>query len=93
MYRKSMPDSCGMLFIFEEMQPLSFWMKNTHISLDILYLDNDYRIVSIAKNATPFSEVSIPSGKDAMYVIEVNAGFCEKNKIKEGIKISYTLNK
>jgi len=92
MYRKSMPDSCGMLFIFDEMQPLSFWMKNTHIPLDIVYVDNDFRIVSIAGNTAPFSEVSIPSGKDAMYVVEVNAGFCKKNNIAEGTKISYTLN-
>lgn len=92
MYRKSMPDSCGMLFIFDAMQPLSFWMKNTRIPLDIIYIDKDYRIISIAENTEPFSEVSIPSGKDAMYVVEVNAGFCKKNNIATGTKISYTLN-
>ena len=92
MYRESMPDSCGMLFIFEEMQPLSFWMKNTHFSLDIIYVDSDFTIVSIAKNTVPFSEVSIPSGKEAMYVVEVNAGFCDNHKIIAGNKIKYSLN-
>lgn len=91
MFRKTMPDSCGMLFIFEEMQPLSFWMKNTHIPLDIIYIDKDYNIVSISKNTVPFSEKPIPSLKEAMYVVEVNAGFCDKNAIVEGNKIIYTL--
>ncbi|MCK9612181.1 MAG: DUF192 domain-containing protein [Bacteroidales bacterium] len=91
MFRKSMPDSCGMLFIFEDMQPLSFWMKNTHIPLDIIFIDNDFKIVSIAKNTVPFSTTSIPSGKEAMYALELNAGFCDKNGIKEGVKIKYNL--
>lgn len=90
MYRKSMPDSCGMLFVFDYMQPLSFWMKNTHISLDIIYIDDKFRIVSIARNTVPFSEASIPSEKDGMYVVEVNAGFCEKYNIKENDIINFT---
>ncbi len=90
MYRKSMPDSCGMLFIFDGMQPLNFWMKNTHLPLDIIYVDDKFSIVSIAKNAVPFSEANIPSGKDAMYVVEVNAGFTEKYHILNGSIISFT---
>ncbi len=90
MYRKSMPDSCGMLFIFDGMQPLNFWMKNTHLPLDIIYVDDKFAIVSIAKNAVPYSEVNIPSGKDAMYVVEVNAGFSEKYHIATGSIISFT---
>ncbi|OPZ95246.1 MAG: hypothetical protein BWY70_02046 [Bacteroidetes bacterium ADurb.Bin408] len=92
MYRKSMPDSCGMLFIFETMQPLSFWMKNTYIPLDIIYLDNAYRIVSIAPYRQPLSEEAIPSGGEARYVVEVNAGFCDRHKIGVGDKIEFTLN-
>jgi uncharacterized protein len=91
MYRNGMPDTCGMLFIFDEMQPLSFWMKNTFFSLDIIFLDDNYRIVSIAKNTVPFSEASISSGKDAMYVVEVNAGFCGSYGISEGVKINFNL--
>ncbi len=92
MYRKAMPDSCGMLFIFDEMQPLDFWMKNTALPLDIIYIDDKFSIVSIAKNAVPFSETSIPSGKDAMYVVEVNGGFTDKYHIVKGNTISYTAN-
>ena len=90
MYRKSMPDSCGMLFVFEEMQPLSFWMKNTYIPLDIIFIDDKFSIVSISKNAVPFSEESLPAAGPAMYVVEVNAGFCDNNHIVPGNKISFT---
>lgn len=92
MYRKSMPDSCGMLFIFETMQSLSFWMKNTYIPLDIIYLDNEYRIVSIAPYTQPLSEEAIPSGSEARYVVEVVAGFCDRHRIALGDKIEFTLN-
>jgi len=92
MYRNSMPDSCGMLFIFESMQPLSFWMKNTQFPLDIIFVNREYKIVSIASHTVPFSETSIPSGKDAMYVVEVNAGFCQKNNITEDTHIVFELN-
>jgi uncharacterized protein len=89
MYRKKMDDSKGMLFIQEYMEPQSFWMKNTYISLDIIYVDDDMKIVSIAKNTEPFSYESIPSDSDAKYVVEVIAGFCRKYKVKVGDRISF----
>ncbi len=90
MDRKSMLDSQGMLFIFSAPEEQSFWMKNTYISLDIIYIDEHQEIVSIQKYATPLSEESLPSFKKAQYVVEVNAGFADKNKIKYGDKISFT---
>jgi uncharacterized protein len=90
MYRKSMPDSCGMLFVFDQMQTLSFWMKNTIMPLDIIFIDDEFRIITIAKNTTPFSEKSIPSTSNGMYVVEVNAGFTDKYHITEGNKITFT---
>lgn len=89
MDRKSMADSQGMLFIFTVPEEQSFWMKNTYISLDILYVDEKMEIVSIQKYATPLSEESLPSFKKAQYVVEVNAGFCDRNKIKYGDKITF----
>jgi len=90
MYRKSMPDSCGMLFVFDKMQPLSFWMKNTIMSLDIIFIDDHFKIVTIAKNTTPYSEASIHSASDGMYVVEVNAGFTDKYNVEEGNTITFT---
>ncbi|WP_143306120.1 DUF192 domain-containing protein [Chitinophaga vietnamensis] len=89
MYRKSMTDDQGMLFIFNDMEERSFWMKNTYISLDIIYIDDKMEIVSIQKYATPLSEQSLPSFKKAQYVLEVNGGFCDKYHIGYGDKISY----
>jgi uncharacterized membrane protein (UPF0127 family) len=90
MYRKTMPDSCGMLFVFEQLQPLSFWMKNTIMPLDIIFIDDHFKIITIAKNTEPFSEKSIPAASDGLYVVEVNAGFTDKYHITEGNTITFT---
>ena len=84
MYRRTMPDSCGMVFIFTDSKPRSFWMKNTYLPLDILYLDESKKIVTIQANRTPFSEEEIPSFEDAKYVLEVNAGYCKRKGIEKG---------
>ena len=84
MYRRSMPDSCGMVFIFTDSQPRSFWMKNTYLPLDIVYLDESKKIVTIQANRTPFSEEEIPSFENAKYVLEVNAGYCKRKGIEKG---------
>ncbi len=84
MYRRSMDDTKGMLFIFEQEENQSFWMKNTVIPLDIMYVNSKMEIVKIFKNTIPFSEKSLPSEKPAIYVVEVNGGYCDKYGIKEG---------
>jgi uncharacterized protein len=89
MYRTSMEDTQGMLFIFPVQEPQSFWMKNTLISLDLLFVDEAKKIVTIQKYAQPKSENSIPSTKPAKYVIEVNAGFCDRYQIKEGYEVKF----
>jgi uncharacterized protein len=89
MYRYSMSDSIGMLFIMEEEVPQSFWMKDTYISLDIMYLNKDFEIVKIQKYTQPFSEQSIPSIEKAKYVIEVVGGFCDTKNINEGDFVKY----
>jgi uncharacterized protein len=89
MYRPSMADSLGMLFIFSDNAPRAFWMKNTILPLDIIYVGTDKKIVSIQKNAKPFSEESLPSTGNAQYVVEVNAGLCDKWGVKEGAKLDF----
>jgi uncharacterized protein len=93
MDRKSMTDSQGMLFIFPVAQEQSFWMKNTYISLDIIFIDEQKEIVSVQKNTTPLSEESLPSFKEAQYVLEVNAGFYDKYHISYGDRISFRKKK
>lgn len=89
MYRKSMDDERGMLFIFNREELQSFWMKNTIMSLDIIYVNSSKEIIKIHKNTIPFSENSLPSGKPATYVVEVAAGFTDRYSVKEGDKISF----
>ncbi|WPP52379.1 DUF192 domain-containing protein [Catalinimonas niigatensis] len=91
MYRTSMPDSTGMLFIFERAQAQNFWMKNTKIPLDIMYVDTDSTIFMIYKSVMPYSEKSIPSVDDALYVVEVNGGFSNRYNIEEGDRITFEL--
>jgi len=89
MNRKTMEDSQGMLFVFIISELQSFWMKNTIISLDIMFVNENKEIVKIHKNTTPFSLESLPSGKKSMYVVEVNGGFSDKYGVKEGDKIDF----
>ena len=84
MYRSSMDEHQGMWFIFPEEAPRSFYMRNTEIPLDIIYLDKDKKVVSIAKNARPYDETSVPSEKPAMYVLEINGGLSDKWGIEKG---------
>ena len=89
MYRKSMQDNQGMLFIFESPSIHSFWMKNTLISLDIIFVDERKEIINIYHSTTRKSLKSLPSLRPALYVVEVNSGFTEKYEIKEGDKIEF----
>lgn len=89
MFRPYLSDSVGMLFVFNESTPQSFWMKNTMISLDIIYVGQDKKIVSIQKKAKPYSEESLPSFNNAQYVVEVNGGYCDKYDIQIGDTIVF----
>jgi hypothetical protein len=89
MKRKSMEENQGMLFIFPDEELKSFWMRNTFISLDIIFVNTKKEIVTIHKNTRTLSDQSYPSAAPAIYVVEVVAGFTDKYKIKEGDKISW----
>ncbi len=90
MYRKSMQDDRGMLFIFEDEIRRSFYMKNTEFALDIIYLDGDGKVVSIQKNAKPFDKSSLPSEAPAKYVLEVNAGLSDRWGLTAGDVMEFT---
>lgn len=93
MYRSKLEENHGMLFIFPNVQPRSFYMKNTRIGLDIIYANENKEIVSFAKNAKPYDISSLPSNAPAKYVFEINAGMVDKLGIKKGDKLSWVLNK
>lgn len=89
MERKKMEPMHGMLFIFDSVRPRSFWMRNTYIPLDIIFVDENSRVVAIAENTTPFSEQILRSGKPVKYVVEVNAGLSQEFHIKKGTQIRW----
>jgi uncharacterized protein len=87
MFRDELADNRGMFFIFRDQQPRSFWMRNTRIPLDIIYLDRDLRVVSIAANTPPCRTrqcPSYPSAGPAMYVLEINAGLAAAQGLERG---------
>lgn len=88
MYRKEMEKNQGMLFVYSDERPRpNFYMKNTYIALDLLYIDADKEIVDINENAQPLDESSLPSDAPAQYVLEVNAGVVREKGIRIGDKI------
>ncbi|GAA4280903.1 DUF192 domain-containing protein [Gaetbulibacter aestuarii] len=89
MYRNTMKNDRGMLFVFQDEAPRYFYMKNTEIPLDIIYLDANQKIVSIQKNAEPFNEGSLPSEGPAKYVLEVNGGLSDVWKLSAGDSIAF----
>ncbi len=85
MFREVLPEKSGMLFIFPGDGVYSFWMKNTLIPLDIIWLDNDFKVVHIKSFVPPCRSFDCPSynpGLEARYVLEVNAGFSLFNRIE-----------
>lgn len=88
---RNLPEQHGMLFIFDDEQPRSFWMANTPLPLDIIFVDSDMEIIRIHRNTQPYSEKNFSSDLPAKYVVEVNAGFTTKNDITEGSKIEFEL--
>lgn len=89
MWRKFMRENDGMLFIFDDQEILTFWMKNTYIPLDMVFAEKNGTIVRVYAEATPFSEAPISSEEPAQYVVEVNGGFCAKYGIKVGDRIAF----
>jgi len=91
MYRKSLPEGQGMLFDFHTEQDTSFWMENTYISLDIIFIRGDGRILRIAENTKPLSQKLIPSGGPVRGVLEVIAGTSRKLGIAVGDKVAHPI--
>ena len=91
MYRKELPDGKGMLFDFSPPQEVSMWMKNTFISLDMIFIRADGRILRIAESTEPQSTKIISSGGLAKGVLEVIAGTAKKYGIAPGDRVGHPL--
>jgi len=89
MYRTEMEENQGMLFVFPYEVNQSFFMKNTIISLDMVFINSNLEIVTIHKNTEPYSLKSNPSTAPAQYVLETIAGYTDKYKINVGDKVIF----
>ncbi len=89
MYREELAENLGMLFVFESTQILSFWMRNTFIPLDIAFIDAGGLIVDIQRMEPLDESRQYISAAPALYALEVNAGWFEKNSVKRGSKVQF----
>ncbi|MBV9349072.1 MAG: DUF192 domain-containing protein [Pseudolabrys sp.] len=91
MYRKELPDGRGMLFDFQRDQEVAMWMKNTYVSLDMLFIRADGRIHRIAENTEPLSERIVASGGAVRGVLEVVAGTAKRLGIAPGDRVAHPM--
>jgi uncharacterized protein len=91
MFRRELPEGQGMLFDFQREQPATFWMKNTYVSLDMIFIRADGRILRIAENTVPLSEALVPSGGPVRAVLEVVAGTARKLGIAPGDRVAHPI--
>ena len=91
MYRKSLAPDHGMLFIFEKDAPRAFWMRNTLIELDMIFIRSDLTVLGCIERAEPETSARRRVEGDSRYVLEVVGGFCEEHKIDERTQVEFVL--
>jgi uncharacterized membrane protein (UPF0127 family) len=91
MFRKELSDGEGMLFVFDEEREHTFWMKNTFVPLDMLFIASDKTVAGIVHEARPLDTRSLTIGLPSRYVLEVPAGFCVRKGIHRGAKAKFAL--
>ena len=84
MYRKTMARDRGMLFEYQSEQPVTFWMHNTYLPLDLIFIGKDGRVVNVARDAKPMDDSLIPSAGPALGVLELDAGMAKTIDLKAG---------
>lgn len=89
MYRETLPADEGMLFDFQRSQEVYFWMKNTYVSLDMIFIREDGTVAAIAENTQPLSERVIPSGAPVRFVLEVVAGTARRIGLSLGDRVTH----
>lgn len=89
MFREEMDEDAGMLFDFDDSRTVTMWMKNTLIPLDMLFIEEDGTILTIARNTKPLSLDVIPSGGPVRYVLELNGGTAKRLGVEPGDRVEY----
>lgn len=89
MYRRDLPSDRGMIFLFPQEVEQTFWMKNTPIPLDMIFIDSERRIVGIVEQAAPFSLEPRSVGRPSQFVLEINGGLSKRYGIKAGDSVRF----
>jgi hypothetical protein len=89
MHRRHLPADHGMLFLFSRQEVQSFWMKDTLIALDIIFVTGEMTVAGVVENAEPGTLTPRTVGKPSRYVVEVNAGFARAHGIREGTRVRF----
>lgn len=88
-YRRELNEDRGMIFLFPNERPLSFWMKNTPIPLDIIFIGSDRRIVGIVQETVPFSLASLSVAAPSQFVLEIKGGLSRQEGIAAGDAVRF----
>lgn len=91
MFRENLPRGAGMLFVYDRPQPAAFWMKNTLIPLDIIFLDKSGQVTSVHENARPGDLTPIPGGDHVFAVLEINGGLARRYGITAGTEMRHEI--
>jgi uncharacterized protein len=89
MFRMQLDEEAGMLFLFDRPQQLSFWMRNTFIPLDMIFIKPDMTVLGVVENAEPRTDTRRMVPGESQYVLEVNAGFSRRHGITAGARIRF----
>ncbi|MCX8508225.1 MAG: DUF192 domain-containing protein [Rhodobacteraceae bacterium] len=89
MFRDTLASGSGMLFVYDHPQTVAFWMKNTPLPLDMLFIGADGRVERVAAKAVPFDETPIPGGDDIQFVLEINGGLAARLGLGEGAEMRH----
>jgi uncharacterized membrane protein (UPF0127 family) len=89
MFREHMDDDAGMLFLFDHPEQLTFWMHNTYIPLDMIFIEPSLRVLGVVENAEPQTDSSRAVPGTSQYVLEVNAGFSRRHGLDKGTAVRF----
>ncbi len=89
MFRRELDELAGMLFVFPAPENLRFWMHNTYLPLDMVFIRADRRVLGVVRNATPMTDDTRGVPGDSQYVLEVRAGFAERHQITDGTPVEF----
>jgi uncharacterized membrane protein (UPF0127 family) len=92
MFRRSLEDGHGMLFVFEKEEVQTFWMKNTYIPLDMVFVNGNMEVVGVIESAKPLTEDTLSVAEPSLYVVEIKAYSARKHGIKKGTKVKFLMD-